>query len=126
MDSVVHVDAPKIARVLRNFLSNAFKFTGEGDTVTVRLKYIVHDTLEHNAGLAPMGSKRIAPISSSMNIDSKQKEVKEYNFVRVEVVDSGPGISAEDIPKIFNTVIQINANELQVVSSLIHSMWEVG
>ena len=65
-----------MSQVLRNFLSNALKFTPEGGSVTVTVR-------------------------------------TEGCSLRVEVKDSGAGISSENIRRLFVEVVQFNANTLQ-------------
>ena len=65
-----------MSQVLRNFLSNALKFTPEGGSVTVTVR-------------------------------------TEGCSLRVEVEDSGAGISSENIRRLFVEVVQFNANTLQ-------------
>ena len=63
--SLLNIDAKKMAQVLRNFVSNALKFTPEGGTVDVRL--------HHKSSIDENGEKK--------------------NILRVEVTDSGAPLS---------------------------------
>ena len=76
----VYVDEAKIGQVVRNFVSNAIKFTPPGGSIDVVTSIVRH------------------------NLES---------FLRFEVIDSGPGIATADIGKVFNDVVQFNANTQQ-------------
>ena len=77
---VVHVDEAKMSQVVRNYVSNALKFT---------------------------------PTGGSVDIVTRVKCEGGEDFLRFEVIDSGPGIAAGDIGKVFNEVVQFNANAQQ-------------
>ena len=77
---VAEIDAGKITQVLRNFISNAIKFTPEGGTVEVR------------AFLRTVVNKR---------------------EVVIQVIDSGVGMTQDQLGKIFKNIVQFNVNELQ-------------
>lgn len=80
-DSVlVEIDPGKVTQVLRNFISNAIKFTPEGGTVRVL---------------------------------AFQRSVRSRHEVVVQVVDSGVGMTQDQLVRIFRDVVQFNANELQ-------------
>lgn len=68
----VCLDVSLFKRVIDNLLSNAFKFAPEGSTVTVRLQYGVTAVNGHTPTF------------------------------RLQVLDEGPGIPAEDLERIFN------------------------
>ena len=74
------IDAGKITQVLRNFISNAIKFTPEGGTVQVR---------------------------------AFQRTVEFRREVVIQVVDSGVGMTPEQLARIFRDIVQFNVNELQ-------------
>ena len=76
----MYIDEVKISQVVRNFVSNAIKFTPPGGTIT------------------------IIPSLVSQNLEK---------MLRFEVIDSGPGIATSDIGKVFNEVVQFNANTQQ-------------
>lgn len=95
---IVNIDESKMAQVLRNFLSNALKFTPEGGTIKVN----VHTSYKEDSN----PDNKVHPLDIEMG--------EEYdNFVRVEVVDAGVGISAENIDKLFKGAMQIDAHRNQ-------------
>ena len=77
----VSIDQSKMSQVLRNFCSNAIKFTESGGRVDVFARLV--------------------------------EEYEGPTFLRIEVKDSGFGIASENQHKIFNEVVQFNANKLQ-------------
>ena len=93
---IVNFDVNKIGMVFRNFISNALKFTNENDTIQVNIN-LIYKNLEN------LKKKQIVP----------DEENQTYNFIRVEVIDNGIGISEENIDKLFNTSIQIEAAKNQ-------------
>jgi signal transduction histidine kinase len=83
------VDRPKMAQILRNLVSNALKFSSKGSTVQVNCT-IAENTL--------FNSKRF---------------FNENRMLRITVVDSGAGISAENQAKLFMNIIQFHPGVLQ-------------
>ncbi len=95
---IVNLDVNKIGMVLRNFISNALKFTNENDSIQVNIN-LIYKNIEKNE----YKNKQIIP----------DEENQINNFIRVEVIDNGIGISQENIGKLFNTSIQIEAAKNQ-------------
>lgn len=96
--TIVNIDESKMAQVLRNFLSNALKFTPKGGKITVSANtFYKEDSNPDN---------RVHPLDIEMGVEYD-------NFVRVEVVDTGIGISAENIDKLFKGAMQIDAHHNQ-------------
>jgi signal transduction histidine kinase/ligand-binding sensor domain-containing protein/AraC-like DNA-binding protein len=80
-------DKDKLEKIVNNLMSNALKFTPEGGTVTVR----------------------VTDISSRNSIpQSGTGEAHEGGFCRVFVGDTGTGISAEHLPKIFDRFYRVD------------------
>lgn len=76
----VSIDEVKMAQVIRNFVSNALKFSPKGSKIEIVAKIV-------------------NPTSNPC--------------FRVEVKDCGPGISEENLRKVFNSIVQFDANKLQ-------------
>jgi signal transduction histidine kinase/ActR/RegA family two-component response regulator len=79
-DWLIYIDQPKMAQVIRNFLSNAIKFSHKGGNVEI------------TASLVNNGNDKV---------------------LRLKVIDKGPGISIENQGKVFNSIVQFDANKLQ-------------
>lgn len=75
----MYFDNDKLYKVISNLLSNAFKFTPSGGTITVRI--------------------------------SQPKENQISDFVQLEVIDSGSGISENDVPNVFNRFYQASTTQ---------------
>eukprot|EP00981_Chlorochromonas_danica_P016344 scaffold16865_cov229-Ochromonas_danica.AAC.4 len=99
---VVDVDRHKITQVIRNFLSNALKFTSSEGTMIIR-------------------AMKLPNFSNKDKAKKDQLCCGELGVVRVEVQDSGAGISqvgeeitcSENISKLFGQYVQFDANRLQ-------------
>ena len=96
--TIVNIDEAKMAQVLRNFLSNALKFTPACGTITVN----AHTFYKEDSN----PDNKVHPLEIEMGVEYD-------NFVRVEVVDTGIGISEENIDKLFKSGIQIDAHRNQ-------------
>jgi CheY-like chemotaxis protein/anti-sigma regulatory factor (Ser/Thr protein kinase) len=77
------LDERRIRQVLINLLNNAVKFTLEGGTITLEVT-------------------RVKPDGGETNLTSP-------NYLRIAVIDTGIGISAENIKKLFQPFIQIDS-----------------
>jgi signal transduction histidine kinase/DNA-binding NarL/FixJ family response regulator len=89
-DVYVMADKKKITQCLRNYISNALKFTPEEGTVTVRA-YL----------LPSAGGGGEGGVGAALQV------------LRVEVVDTGVGIEKHNLAKVFHEVVQFNAAKLQ-------------
>jgi signal transduction histidine kinase/DNA-binding response OmpR family regulator/ligand-binding sensor domain-containing protein len=75
----MYFDNDKLYKIINNLLSNAFKFTPAGGTITMRL---------------------------SQTIENQNSD-----FVQLEVIDSGSGISGNDLPNVFNRFYQASTTQ---------------
>ncbi len=82
---ITNFDEDKVAKIMNNLLSNAFKFTGKGGKITVNIS-LVFDTEELEAG----------------------NESTEKRMVEITVKDTGIGIAESNLEKIFNTFFQVD------------------
>jgi len=110
VNTIVNIDPPKMAQVLRNLLSNALKFTKPGGKVSMLIsKYYkrnmrtCHSNSFDSSDISPKQSRVFPEVTS----------ITSPNFVRIEVHDTGVGISEENVRKMFNESIQIDAYQNQ-------------
>jgi signal transduction histidine kinase len=101
---VLEVDINKISQVIRNFLSNSLKFTSSHGSVTLRAYRIRWP----DSSISHSHSK-----DSTSVLPEGLSEDSEGTVVRIEVIDTGPGLSAEDQRKLFHEAIQFNAADMQ-------------
>lgn len=88
------VDTLKMEQVIRNFISNAMKFTKAPGSITVRAKLTSYDQstlLRHYQEKMGKGS---APTNLSIAAIEQLQMHASTPVVRFEVIDSGAGISA--------------------------------
>ena len=81
--SEIMLDERRIRQVLINLLNNAVKFTLEGGTITLEVTRI--------------------------KLDGGETKLTSPNYLRIAVIDTGIGISAENIKKLFQPFIQIDS-----------------
>ena len=90
------LDTRKVKQIVYNLLSNAVKFSGDGGQVTLRARRVARADVGTLPGAWPVHSFPLA--------DSEFAE-----FLEISVTDSGIGISAEDMPKLFKPFSQIDS-----------------
>ena len=101
----VYIDTFKLGKCLRNFISNAYKFTPVGGSIVISVTK-VEESIPRN------GSYNFGISSTSLS-ESSIKSSTQATYVRISVTDSGAGISEENLPKLFNEVVQFDPNRLQ-------------
>jgi PAS domain S-box-containing protein len=79
----IHVDERRIRQALINLLNNAVKFTLEGGTITLEV--------------------------SEVRLERSTTNLTPINYLKIAVIDTGIGITAENIQKLFQPFIQIDS-----------------
>ncbi|WP_434685742.1 CBS domain-containing protein [Pseudanabaena minima] len=79
----IMLDERRIRQVLINLLNNAVKFTLEGGTITLEV--------------------------SQVQLESSTTNLTPLNYIKIAVIDTGIGISAENIQKLFQPFMQIDS-----------------
>ncbi|BAY08205.1 PAS domain S-box protein [Calothrix sp. NIES-2098] len=93
----IQVDERRIRQVLINLLSNAVKFTPEGGFVT--LKVWLED-----------GEVNNSPDTSCLSQPNYTAETSSATHLCFGVIDTGIGISPEDVSKLFQPFIQLDSS----------------
>jgi signal transduction histidine kinase/ligand-binding sensor domain-containing protein/DNA-binding response OmpR family regulator len=87
---VTNFDEDKIAKIMNNLLSNAFKFTGKGGKIAVNIS-LVFDAEDNEAS----------------------DEISGKRMIEITVKDTGIGIEQSNLEKVFNRFFQVDQNSAQ-------------
>ena len=94
----VNIDHSKLVVVINKFISNAMKFTKPGGKVSIKL-----------VSFCKPLSVSLVSFCSKFNMVN----IAPDDFVRIEITDTGIGLSLENIYKLFREGIQINPIMIQ-------------
>ncbi len=89
------LDARKVKQIVYNLLSNAVKFTPEGGQITLRAQLVTHDSLLEHI--------KDHPGNNAESLGHAQQ------FIQLSITDTGIGISAQDIHRLFQPFVQVES-----------------
>lgn len=95
----ITVDCQKLEQVVRNFLTNAMKFT-RCDKGTIQIR-------------SWFDTNKVSSPTSDVPIDEVSDSNKHLGYLHFEIVDNGVGISKENISRLFGQYVQIDPSKLQ-------------
>lgn len=93
----LYFDKEMMIKILTNLLSNAFKFTPEGGSITVSLTPIPSPS---GRGMSNLSTTALAKV-----------EGQGEGIVQIIVSDTGIGISEEELPKLFDRFYQVDSSQ---------------
>uniref|UniRef100_A0A7S3KZN6 histidine kinase n=1 Tax=Amphora coffeiformis TaxID=265554 RepID=A0A7S3KZN6_9STRA len=99
-------DRARLQQTIRNFLSNAIKFTKAPGSVHVTVKW------EHDTSLQASGHTK-QPMHEFTLRNGRVLQLSSSGRFVVEVKDTGAGMTPEQLSKLFTAGTQFNVNELQ-------------
>ena len=94
-------DSIRLAQVMRNFISNALKFTPDDGKITVTVSF-VPDGLPDAVALELAGKSNLP-----------SAELTRSGSVRISVADTGVGLSSEQLGLVFQEGVQFDPSRLQ-------------
>jgi len=93
LDAPVPADRRKLTQVVLNLLSNAVKFTPNGGSVTLRASRV-----------APARPAAMALVGGGAALKADPE-----GYLEISVIDSGIGIAADDLPRLFRQFVQLDS-----------------
>ncbi|MDO8281197.1 MAG: ATP-binding protein [Thermodesulfovibrionia bacterium] len=101
----IEADERKLKQIMFNLLSNAVKFTPDGGSVSVSAKRVKSLEIEPNFNITPPASPPPLNLRPTVGALSRGKG----ELIEISVTDTGIGIKAEDIPKLFTEFTQLES-----------------
>jgi len=110
-DIMIAADERKLKQIMFNLLSNAVKFTPDGGSVRVQARIV------HGSQFTVHGEKRTPRFTvdrsqtekQSFTVNGEPRTVNDGDFLEISVTDTGLGIKAENMPKLFKEFSQLEA-----------------
>eukprot|EP01036_Dinobryon_divergens_P027063 gene27063-35775_t len=107
-NSWVDIDLLKMSQVMRNFMSNALKFSSVGGSITVGMRIVEQQQVAAD-------TKGVFDYIADFLLPHRENyfSIVSDPWLEISVKDEGVGIEPEFLPRIFNEVLQINPNKNQ-------------
>ena len=114
----VTADAVKIKQAFQNLLGNAFKFTDDGGSVSVRARRVKSERGIHPPLTPPVkGGESPLPFAGEGKGEGElvserptpDSELSDFDYIEITVEDTGIGISQEDQKKLFQPFQQLES-----------------
>lgn len=99
---ILQTDPGKLQQVLYNFLSNAIKFSPSGQIIDLKATLEEPELTSGDGGEMPTSTPRLP------RPDRARNEMSDETYVRISVVDRGPGIAPDKQNVIFEKFRQID------------------
>ncbi len=105
------MDRFKLDQVVRNFISNAVKFTPINGHITVKVQLNLPKSSSLLSRSSVASNDRFSP-RVFQGVDKDRISIKD-GTISLEVVDDGAGISVENQKTLFQQYVQVNPGTLQ-------------
>lgn len=112
-DATIWGDSMAVGQVLDNLVSNAVKYSPHGKNIFIRItRYSLegsHSLEESHSPLAIGHRSNDNANAPTTNDRATTSDLSPVTYLRVEIQDEGPGISPEDMKKLFGKFARLSA-----------------